>query len=59
MDTEPTDERADTWTPITRAGEVRYEHDAQGCVVLRQETRLPQKPDTGRSTWHATTGLPM
>ncbi|MEU6902762.1 putative T7SS-secreted protein [Streptomyces virginiae] len=46
-------ERAYTGTRITRAGRVRYEHDAQGRVILRQKTRLSRKPDTWRYTWDA------
>ncbi|MFI1766023.1 putative T7SS-secreted protein [Streptomyces sp. NPDC020800] len=38
-------------TRITRAGAIRYEHDAAGRVVLRQKTRLSRKPDTWRYTW--------
>ncbi|MEU2622817.1 polymorphic toxin type 28 domain-containing protein, partial [Streptomyces sp. NPDC007157] len=38
---------------ITRAGRVRYEHDAQGRIVLRQKTRLSRKPDTWRYAWDA------
>ncbi|MFB8036099.1 DUF6531 domain-containing protein [Streptomyces sp. NPDC056004] len=38
---------------LTGAGAVRYEHDAQGRVVLRQKTRLSRKPDTWRYTWDA------
>ncbi|MFB7978452.1 putative T7SS-secreted protein [Streptomyces vinaceus] len=53
LGTEPTGERAYTGTRITRAGGVRYEHDAQGRVVLRQKTRLSRKPDTWRYTWDA------
>ncbi|MEU7136881.1 putative T7SS-secreted protein [Streptomyces sp. NPDC046261] len=40
-------------TRIVRAGGVRYEHDAQGRVVLRQKTRLSRKPDTWRYEWDA------
>ncbi|MCX4692681.1 putative T7SS-secreted protein [Streptomyces sp. NBC_01408] len=40
-------------TRITRAGSIRYEHDALGRVVLRQKTRLSRKPDTWRYTWDA------
>ncbi|MFE6127835.1 putative T7SS-secreted protein [Streptomyces sp. NPDC056437] len=40
-------------TRITRAGDVRYEHDAAGRIVLRQKTRLSRKPDTWRYTWDA------
>ncbi|MFE9135152.1 putative T7SS-secreted protein [Streptomyces sp. NPDC007355] len=40
-------------TRITGAGSVRYEHDDQGRIVLRQKTRLSRKPDTWRYTWDA------
>ncbi|MGA4801435.1 putative T7SS-secreted protein [Streptomyces lavendulocolor] len=40
-------------TRITRAGGVRYEHDAQGRIVLRQKTRLSRKPETWRYAWDA------
>ncbi|MFE1347384.1 putative T7SS-secreted protein [Streptomyces sp. NPDC058757] len=36
---------------ITRAGAVRYEHDAQGRTTLRRKTRLSRKPDTWRYAW--------
>ncbi|MFJ5830881.1 RHS repeat-associated core domain-containing protein [Streptomyces sp. NPDC093089] len=42
-----------TGTRVVRAGAVRYEHDAQGRVVLRQKTRLSHKPDTWRYAWDA------
>ncbi|MFD7610470.1 putative T7SS-secreted protein [Streptomyces sp. NPDC059828] len=45
--------RTYTGTRITRAGNVRYEHDAQGRVTLRQKTRLSRKPDTWRYAWDA------
>ncbi|MFD4022036.1 putative T7SS-secreted protein [Streptomyces sp. NPDC058576] len=45
--------RSYTGTTITRAGNVRYEHDALGRVTLRQRTRLSRKPDTWRYTWDA------
>lgn len=45
--------RAYEGTRITRAGAVRYEHDAQGRIVLRQKTRLSRKPDTWRYEWDA------
>ncbi|AJF66048.1 putative T7SS-secreted protein [Streptomyces vietnamensis] len=45
--------RAYTGTRITTAGSVRYEHDAQGRIVLRQKTRLSRKPDTWRYEWDA------
>jgi RHS repeat-associated protein len=50
---EATGERAYTGTRITRAGNVRYEHDAAGRITLRQKTRLSRKPDTWRYTWNA------
>ncbi|MFH8578872.1 putative T7SS-secreted protein [Streptomyces zaomyceticus] len=40
-------------TRITGAGSVRYEHDDQGRIVLRQKTRLSRKPDTWRYEWDA------
>ncbi|WP_443333108.1 polymorphic toxin type 30 domain-containing protein [Streptomyces sp. SS] len=45
--------RAYQGTRLTSAGAVRYEHDAQGRVVLRQKTRLSRKPDTWRYAWDA------
>ena len=50
---EATGDRAYTGTCITRAGNVRYEHDAAGRIILRQKTRLSRKPDTWRYTWDA------
>ncbi|MGW7386709.1 DUF6531 domain-containing protein [Streptomyces sp. NPDC054794] len=38
---------------ITRAGSVRYEHDSQGRVTLRQKIRLSRSPDTWRYEWDA------
>ncbi|MET7684036.1 putative T7SS-secreted protein [Streptomyces sp. NPDC005423] len=38
-------------TRVTRAGDVRFEHDALGRVTLRQKTRLSRKPDTWRYEW--------
>ncbi|GGZ56033.1 putative T7SS-secreted protein [Streptomyces bluensis] len=46
-------ERAHVGTRITRAGNVRYEHDALGRTTLRQKTRLSRKPDTWRYAWDA------
>jgi len=40
-------------TLITRAGDVRYRHDAQGRIITRQKTRLSRKPDTWTYTWDA------
>nr|WP_267887535.1 RHS repeat-associated core domain-containing protein [Streptomyces sp. XY332] len=48
-----TGRRSYNGTQITRAGNVRYERDAQGRIVLRQKTRLSRKPDTWRYTWDA------
>ncbi|MFD7322592.1 putative T7SS-secreted protein [Streptomyces sp. NPDC059875] len=48
---EATGSRAYRGTTITRAGDVRFEHDALGRVVLRQKTRLSRKPDTWRYAW--------
>ncbi|ORT57884.1 putative T7SS-secreted protein [Streptomyces sp. CB03238] len=45
--------RAYEGTRIARAGAVRYEHDDQGRIVLRQKTRLSRKPDTWRYEWNA------
>ncbi|MFF3400721.1 putative T7SS-secreted protein [Streptomyces sp. NPDC002659] len=40
-------------TNITRAGNMRYEHDAHGRIVLRRKTRLSRKPDTWHYDWDA------
>ncbi|MGW2088193.1 putative T7SS-secreted protein [Streptomyces sp. NPDC001880] len=50
---EATGPRTYTGTRITDAGHVRYEHDPQGRIVLRQKTRLSRKPDTWRYEWDA------
>ncbi|MFF8711536.1 putative T7SS-secreted protein [Streptomyces sp. NPDC015184] len=50
---EATGPRTYTGTTITRAGNVRYEHDALGRITLRQKTRLSRKPDTWRFEWDA------
>ncbi|MBM7169947.1 hypothetical protein JQK87_16285 [Streptomyces sp. G44] len=50
---EATGPREYTGTRLTRAGGVRYEHDAQGRVVVRRKTRLSRKPDVWRYTWNA------
>ncbi|WP_155055606.1 putative T7SS-secreted protein [Streptomyces blattellae] len=50
---EATGDRTYTGTRITRAGNVRYEHDDAGRITLRQKTRLSRKPDTWRYTWDA------
>jgi YD repeat-containing protein len=38
-------------TRVRRAGRVRYEYDANGRMVLRQEPRLSTKPATWRFHW--------
>ncbi|CAM5259071.1 Type IV secretion protein Rhs OS=Streptomyces aurantiogriseus OX=66870 GN=GCM10010251_44330 PE=4 SV=1 [Streptomyces aurantiogriseus] len=48
---EATGPRAYSGTGITRAGGVRFEHDALGRVTVRQKTRLSRKPDTWRYEW--------
>ncbi|MEV4970004.1 putative T7SS-secreted protein [Streptomyces scopuliridis] len=40
-------------TRIIKAGDVRYEHDEQGRMVLRQKRRLSRKPETWRYAWDA------
>ncbi|MEW2413909.1 putative T7SS-secreted protein [Streptomyces sp. NPDC046866] len=51
--TEAQGERTYTGTRITRAGSIRYEHDALGRVTLRRKSRLSRKPDTWRYEWNA------
>ncbi|MEU8706133.1 putative T7SS-secreted protein [Streptomyces sp. NPDC048565] len=48
-----TGSRTYSGTAITRAGDIRYEHDALGRVTLRQKVRLSRKPDTWRYEWDA------
>ncbi|MFJ3041547.1 RHS repeat-associated core domain-containing protein [Streptomyces tendae] len=50
---EATGTRSYSGTRITRAGQVRYEHDQAGRISLRQKHRLSRKPDTWRYTWDA------
>ncbi|MBL1081231.1 RHS domain-containing protein [Streptomyces actinomycinicus] len=50
---EATGPRSYAGTRITRAGNVRYGHDALGRITLRQKTRLSRKPDTWRYEWDA------
>lgn len=45
-------DRTYTGTRITKAGAIRYEHDALGRVTLRQKTRVSRKPDTWHYTWN-------
>jgi RHS repeat-associated protein len=46
-------ERSYAGTLIRRAGGVRYEHDRQGRVVLRQQKPPSAKPRTWHYTWNA------
>ncbi|MFE2750211.1 polymorphic toxin type 30 domain-containing protein [Streptomyces scopuliridis] len=50
---EATGLRSYVGTRITRAGNIRYEHDALGRITLRKKTRLSRKPDTWRYEWDA------
>jgi RHS repeat-associated protein len=50
---EATGARTYVGTRLTRAGNVRYEHDAAGRITLRQKTRLSRKPDTWHYTWNS------
>ncbi|WP_053174461.1 DUF6531 domain-containing protein [Nonomuraea sp. SBT364] len=43
--------RAYAGTRISRAGRVRYEHDAQGRTTLRQKKSLSGRPRTWHYTW--------
>ncbi|MFI2188613.1 RHS repeat-associated core domain-containing protein [Streptomyces sioyaensis] len=45
--------RTYTGNRITGAGQIRYEHDAQGRITRRQKTRLSRSPDTWHYTWDA------
>jgi YD repeat-containing protein len=38
-------------TLISRAGNIRYSHDAAGRVVARSRTRISRKPETWRYEW--------
>ncbi|MFI1657312.1 putative T7SS-secreted protein [Streptomyces sp. NPDC020472] len=50
---EATGIRAYEGTTLTRAGSVRYEHDAAGRITLRRRTRLSRKADLWRYAWDA------
>ncbi|GID90694.1 hypothetical protein Adi01nite_01060 [Amorphoplanes digitatis] len=50
-DTAAQGERTYTGTRLRTAGRFRYEHDAQGRIVLRQRARHSGKPLTWRYTW--------
>ena len=53
LDGEARGEREYAGTLIRRAGDIRYQHDAQGRVTLRQQKRLSAKPRTWHYTWNA------
>ncbi len=53
LDGDARGEREYAGTLIRRAGNVRYQHDAQGRVTLRQQKRLSAKPRTWHYTWNA------
>jgi RHS repeat-associated protein len=38
-------------TLISRAGNIRYSHDAAGRIVTRSRTRISRKPETWRYEW--------
>jgi RHS repeat-associated protein len=40
-------------TTLQRAGDVRYQHDQQGRIVMRQRKRLSRKADVWHYTWDA------
>ncbi|WP_329023496.1 putative T7SS-secreted protein [Streptomyces sp. NBC_00690] len=40
-------------TNISRAGSIRYRHDALGRVIVRQRTRISRKPDIWHYSWNA------
>ncbi|MEW2113706.1 DUF6531 domain-containing protein [Streptomyces sp. NPDC005474] len=50
---EATGPRAYAGTRLTRAGSIRYEHDAAGRIRLRQKSRLSRKSDTWHYTWNS------
>ncbi|MFD5315736.1 DUF6531 domain-containing protein [Streptomyces sp. NPDC127098] len=50
---EPRGERLYRGNRVTRAGTVRYEHDAAGRMVERRRTRLSGKPEVWRYQWDA------
>ncbi|QUH05829.1 RHS repeat protein [Saccharopolyspora erythraea] len=53
VDADSTGSRTYNGTLLRNAGKVRYEHDAQGRLVLRQRKRQSRKPDTWRYFWDA------
>jgi RHS repeat-associated protein len=53
LDAGPQGQREVTGTLVSRAGNVRYRHDAAGRVVQRTRTRISRKPETWRYDWDA------
>jgi RHS repeat-associated protein len=53
LDEELRGDRGYAGTLIRQAGRVRFEHDGQGRVVLRQHTRRSAEPRTWHYTWDA------
>ncbi|MFF3781132.1 putative T7SS-secreted protein [Streptomyces sp. NPDC001933] len=50
---EATGARTYLGTSIEGAGRIRYVHDKQGRIVLRQRARISRKPETWRYEWDA------
>ena len=53
LDADARGEREYAGTLIRRAGNVRYQHDTQGRIILRQQKRLSAKARTWHYTWDA------
>jgi RHS repeat-associated protein len=53
LESDPQGTREVTGTLISRAGNIRYRHDAAGRVVARTRTRISRKPETWRYEWDA------
>ena len=56
-DGDPRGERAYTGTLLRRAGNIRYQHDQRGRIVLRQHKPPTGRPRTWRYTWNSTDQL--
>jgi RHS repeat-associated protein len=53
LDADIQGEREYVGTLVRRAGKIRYEHDACGRVILRQQKQLSGRPRTWRYSWDA------
>jgi RHS repeat-associated protein len=53
LESDPQGTREVTGTLISRAGNIRYRHDAAGRVIARTRTRISRKPETWRYEWDA------